>query len=500
MKRPALSPLPFGDDEGILSRLQQNTWLVELLLLVGGLGLGGGIAYLVSRGQWAIAAGAVLGIPLLIVLNRYPLGAFFLWCATMPLLPFQTVPPQVFWVVHRALIPLALILVIAGRLLRDRPYDPVKLGWPELMMVLYLLFGAVTVLATRKAPLLYLYELYDRMGVPFAAYWLMRLTTPDKHDFKRLLPLLLGLCLAEILIGFWARYLPGLLPPLWQIERMGDRMSGTFANPTPYAYTLSFCLPLLFHTALTRFTGTVRNLLLGVFGLGLVCIFLTFTRGCWGAALVMLLGLLLLYPRTVARLIVFGLPLFLLLFGGLMAQEFATALTRLETQDTVDSRIVLAHAGERMFALKPITGWGFGNYDRYDWQFMERVGNAAPTNWDVQYGTSHNTFLTILAETGLVGFSTQFFPLFWWAIQSLRVWRRMPRRGFWSRRLLAVLWLSILFYLVASQVVDMRFFWFQIGTWWATLGLIGSLVERYQSHEPRQIPAWLLLSAERNSR
>lgn len=495
--KPPNSVLTDPGNRGFMN-LQKNLRIVEVLLVMAGLGLGGlGAAYLISQGLWAIAAGVILGVPALILLNRYPMGAFFLWCATMPFLPFGTVPSYVFWVVHRALIPAALILVIIGRLMHDRPYDPVQLSWPELMMVLYLAFGAVTIIITRKAPQLYLYELYDRMGVPFAAYWLMRLVCPDKHDFKRLLPLLLGLCLAEIIVGFWARYVPQLLPSLWQIERMGNRMSGTFNNPTPYAYTLSFCLALLFHTTITRFKGVQRTLLLGVFGLGLICIFLTFTRGCWGAAVVMLLGLLIMYPRPVSRLMLVGLPIFLLLFGGLMAEEFATALVRLETQDTVNSRIVLAHAGERMFFTQPIFGWGFGNYDRYDWQFMERVGTAAPTNWDVQYGTSHNTYLTILAETGLIGFGTQFFPLFWWAGQSLRTWRRMPRRGFWSWRLLAALWLPIIFYLVASQVVDMRFFWFQIGTWWATLGMIGSLVQRYQPREPRRIPSWLLLAGEK---
>jgi hypothetical protein len=477
MKTKSLYPQPQYTSN--LLKLWEAHLLPNALPAVAGIGLGAVIGLLIAQGLWPLALGVVAGVPMAILLNRYPLWAFFLWLAAMPFLPFGTVPPPVFWVIHRALMPMALGLLTLERLLHIKEHKPVRLGWPEMSMVIYLAVSVVSIIITRKAPLLHLYEVYDRMFVPFVAYWLMRLVVPGQKDFKRLLSLLVVICIAEIGTGFWVRYAPQTLPTIWQIDRMDPtRMSGTFTNPTPYAYTLSVCMVLIFHAAMHHPKRLWRAILLTVFGLGLLCIFLTFTRGCWGAAVLMLLGLLALYPKPVLTLLCVVISIFVILSTSVFADEVAFAMVRLGTQDTVDSRVVLAHAGQQMFYTKPIFGWGFGNYDRYDWQFMERVKGIAPTSWDIQYGTSHNTYLTILAEMGLVGFFFQFFPVFWWGVWSIKVLPLLPRAGFWSWRLLVVLWLPVIFYLVASQIVDMRFFWFQIGTWWASLGLIGSLVQK----------------------
>jgi hypothetical protein len=395
----------------------------------------------------------------------------------MPFLPFSTVDSRVFWVVHRALIPLALGITILSRMFAPQKHEPARWSWPEWFMGFFLTIGAISIIITRQQPLLYLYELYDRMFVPFCAYWLIRYANLKEKDLRRWLPIMLIVCIAEIVIGFWARYAPDTLPTIWDIPRMGNRMSGTFENPTPYAYTLMFCMLFIFHYAMQLKRGITQTFLIFTFALGLLCIFLTFTRGCWGAALLALLGLLYIYPKPVLTLLAVAIPVFVILAVGPLADEMATAFIRLNTQDTVDSRLVLSHAGQQMFYTKPIFGWGFGNYDRYDWQFMQPVGGAAPTSWDLHYGTSHNTYLTVLAEMGMVGFILQFFPLFWWLGLAPKALPHMPRQDFWSWRLLIVLWLAILFYLAASQVVDKRFFWYQIGLWWLSLGLIGHLVE-----------------------
>jgi hypothetical protein len=463
------------------------------VLLLGGVVLGALLAFWIAQESWWLALATVFVAPMVILLVRYPLAAIMLWFLLMPCLPFHTIGPSVFWVVHRALIPLALGITILSRMFIVTKRRPVGWGWAEWSMVIYLAVMVALVLLTALTPLTKLYELfelYDRMFVPFAAYWLVRFVGPNERDLKRWMPAVVFICAAEIVVGFWAKYAPDTLPALWDITRMGTRMSGTFENPTPYAYALAFCMVLIFHYAMNNARGLARLLLLFTFGMGLVCIFLTFTRGCWGAALVVLLGLLFIYPKQTLALSVIAAPIIIILAATVFADEIDVALVRLDTRDTIDSRIVLDHAGEKMFLAKPITGWGFGNYDLYDWTFMERVGGAAPSYWDVTQGTSHNTYLTILAETGLVGFSLQFFPLIWWLVLSIKALPQLPKTGFWSWRLLVVLWLSIFFYLVASQVVDMRFFWFQIGTWWMTLGLISSIVQTSLRSEAG-LPAWI---------
>ncbi len=459
---------------------EENGALVNVIIALLGIGLGGLAALMITRGVWLLALFLVFFVPAGVFLHQYPFAAFLGWFLLMPLLPFKTVSSRVFWVVHRALIPGALGLTIVARMLRVKRTQPVRFGWAELSMAIYLVAGGVSVILTRSEPMLYIYELYDRMLVPFAAYLLMRLLPLDRRAWTQLLIACLILCIIEVGVGFWGRYAPQTLPSIWDIVRMGTRMSGTFDNPTPYAYTLAFCMVLIFYAAMNGAQGGLRLFLIFVFVMGLLCIFLTFTRGCWGAMALVFLGLMIMYPKPILSLLLVSVPVIAVLSVSVFATEMAFATKRLGTQDTVDSRIVLSHAGEQMFYARPIFGWGFGNYDRYDWQFMERVGNAAPTHWDIKYGTSHNTYLTILAEMGVIGFFFQFFPFFWWFKQTLQAWPRLRHQKFKHRKLLIGLWLTVLFYLVASQVVDMRFFWFHIGLLWASLGLIGNLVRQTQ--------------------
>jgi O-antigen ligase len=163
----------------------------------------------------------------------------------------------------------------------------------------------------------------------------------------------------------------------------------------------------------------------------------------------------------------------------LFTEEIAFAVERLGVEDTVDARLVQANAGRQMFYAKPLFGWGFDSYDRHDWKFMERVGNAAPTRWDVRYGTSHNTYVTILAETGLFGLFFQFFPVVWWLVRTIRTIPRLPRRGFWSWRLLVVIWLPLISFLTIGQFLDFRFSWFSIGTFWLVLGLVPNMTQAF---------------------
>ena len=196
----------------------RKLWNMDFLasglpLLLGGM-LGLLVAFLIIRGSWIIALGLLCIVPAGMLINHYPLVAIIAWFVAMPFLPYETVSSRVFWLVHRALIPLAMGLAVLARALRIKKYRPVKMGWAELSMVMYLVIAGVSVLLTRGYPLLYLYELYDRMFVPFAAYWLIRILRPGEQDMKRFVLPMLFVCIAEILIGFWARYAPQTLPAI----------------------------------------------------------------------------------------------------------------------------------------------------------------------------------------------------------------------------------------------------------------------------------------------
>jgi O-antigen ligase len=216
-------------------------------------------------------------------------------------------------------------------------------------------------------------------------------------------------------------------------------------------------------------------------GLGLACIFLSFNRASWLSALVIIVVLLFIYPKPILYSFVVLIPLVIYLAATMpeVAKLVDFGYGRLfsaEGQSSANARVVLNDAGMQMFYAKPIFGWGFDRYDKYYWRFMRRVGNVAPGDWEIKQGTSHNTYITILAETGLIGFTVYFFPILWWFISAIRVFPKLPKTGLWSQRLLLIIWLAIAFRLLESQTTDMRFSWFSIGMLWFLVGLSANMM------------------------
>ncbi len=449
------------------------------LPLLLGLGLGPLLAFLVVTENWILACAAVLLIPIFILLIRYPFMAFMLWMAMVPFIPFTHKYSLVYWVLHRTLLLAALVIIILSRMLKLKKYPPVRLGWAELAMLGFGVAALLSILVSPVAPIETTLTLYDRTLVPFIAYLLIRFLSPREADLKRLLPIMLLVGLAECVIGLLSWFAPQAIPSIWHNELLGDRVVGTLGEPGVYAGALIFFMVFLFYESMNRKRGVIRTILIVTFALAVVCIFFTFTRSCWLAGLLVLLGLLFMYPKPIFSLLLVVVPITLILGGSLLTKEFAYALERLNEEGTAENRIILAHAGQQMFYTKPFFGWGYAAYDFYDWKFMERVGNVAPTYWDIEYGTSHNTYITILAEMGAIGFLFYFFPLARWLVSSVKTLPKLPKEGFWSWRLLVVAWLSVGAQVVIAQFIDVRFFLFSLTILWFTLGFIASIV---QSH------------------
>jgi len=472
---------------------RRNCWAQQLpaagLPVLLGLGLGVLLAYLVANGYWLLACGIALLVPMAILVVRYPFAAVMIWLVVVPFVPFVGQYKLVYWVLHRALPLIALVIILVSRALRLKEHRPMRLGPAELAMAAFGIAAVLSILVFGDS-IKSILTLYDRTLVPFTIYLLVRFLNPREEDLRRLVPIALLVGFAECVIGLLSWFAPQVLPSIWhsRAEIFGDRVTGTFTQPEVYASVLAFHMVLLFHGAMNRAGRLMRTALILVMGLEVVCIFFTFTRGCWLAGLLVLAGLLYLYPKPTLSLTLLVVAVAFIVSTGLLASEFAHAYERFKTDTTIQDRIVLANAGKRMFFARPLLGWGYDNYDRYDWRFIERVGNAAPTTWDIQSGTSHNTYLTMLAEMGVIGLLLYSFPVLWWLCLTFRVLPRLPKEGFWSRRLLVILWLPVGAYLVVSQSVDMRFFLDPPTLVWFSLGLVANLVQHYLEPESISVP------------
>jgi O-antigen ligase len=457
-----------------------DSYLLPLgLPLLLGAGLALLLAKLIVNESLLFVLPVALLVPMAILIVRYPFVAIIIWVAVMPWFPFQGIYRYVYFTVHRCLIPLALGISILSRILRLKKHEPVHLGPASLAMVAFGAMGIVSIFAHRNHWKT-LFTLQDQFLVPFTAYWLVRFSNAQKQDLKRLLPLMLLINLAEYAIGLVSWFIPQALPSIWQSRLIGNRTVGTFGQPAVYACVLILFFVLFYHDAMNRPKGSMRTLQILAFGLGVVCIFFTFTRGAWLAGILVLLGLLYLYPKPTASLVSVVIPIMLILSAGPLAGEFAYAAERLEsTEEGSEARLVLANAGKQMFQARPAFGWGFDTYDRYDRRFLERVGGISPTPWQIKYGTSHHTYLTILAEMGAVGFLFYALPVIWWLVFTIKALPRLPKEGFWSWRLLVAMWLPIGIHIVSAQDMDMRFFPYCLTLFWINLGFIANMVQAH---------------------
>jgi O-antigen ligase len=227
------------------------------------------------------------------------------------------------------------------------------------------------------------------------------------------------------------------------------------------------------HAALSNESRNVNRLLFaGAFLLAVPAVFFSFSRASWLAAVVAFLGFTYLYPKFMTRLALITLPVVLIVAGGLLADQLEYASSRLNSDQTALSRLPVIVASLNMFEEKPLFGWGYGNFDLYDRQFQERVGDLVAPEKD---HASHNLFLTILAEQGITGLFFYIAPVIGLLGLTIKRWRLLPTEGLWSRKLLLIFWLVIAAHIVVNNFSNMRIV-FGLGIWWMTLGLIGSLL------------------------
>jgi O-antigen ligase len=452
--------------------------LPKWLPLILGLGFGLLSAFLIVNELWHLAIPLALFVPAAILFSRHPFVGVILWLLLLPY--FLNEPTAagrvIFWMLHRAIIPAALgIALLSGWLgIGDRP--SVSLSRAELVMPVFLGLTLVSIMLFNRDPIPAAIKLYDLLFIPFCMYWLIRLTAPSNEYLQIFIVIAFITVLAQCVIGLLGWFAPDLLPFKWRTGLEGARTVGSLKNPAVYTSALLFFGLLLFHYAMQRRSTALRLGLLLTFGLVMYCVFMSFSRASWVGGSLILIGLLFLYPKPVIRLTIIAALLMYFLSSSVLADQIAWAYERATgeaARESAESRLITNNASIRMIATKPLFGWGFGNYDRYDQRFQVRVYNV-PVRYD---GTSHNTYLTVLAELGLIGFLFYFFPVVWWFLISIKAWRRLPRHGFWNRRLLALLWLLLLHMLIVTSSMDMiRFHPFGTTIWWVALALIGNMV------------------------
>jgi putative inorganic carbon (hco3(-)) transporter len=450
------------------------------------LALCGGIvtAFLIASGRWYLAVACLLAVPAYVLIDRYPLAVISIWLIAAPLVAVteSSSTRRLFWIIHRGLPVATLALVVFGAAAGLRSRRLPRLGPAELMMAGYVIATYLSIAYTSVTPKASAYHLYDAVVVPMCLYLLVRLLEPDESALRSFVPAVVFVLLTQAAIGLAAWVAPGALPSEW-LDKLGQRTTGSLESPDVYGSVVLFCGLFLLAAALSRRGYVTRLSPLVLFVISIFFVFLTYSRASWLAGLFALVGVLFLARGAVAQLALVLIPIALLLnvSGALNSQvEFARDRLNSETsEESALSRLPVAYASVRMFEAKPLFGFGYENFNRFDYSYQRRVGNLVYPQKD---HSSHNLYLTLLAEQGLVGFALYVGPALWWLGRTKSRWRSLPRSGLVSRKLVGALWLAIAGHVIVNNFSRMQIP-FGLGIYWLSLGLIASLLSRQYSPE-----------------
>jgi O-antigen ligase len=207
-------------------------------------------------------------------------------------------------------------------------------------------------------------------------------------------------------------------------------------------------------------------------GFAIGCILVSYSRASWLAAIVSVVLLLFVARLDVFRFVIPSAAVLVLLIGTVSSGDREYAAKRLMTAETIAPRGIISNARLKMFMEQPVFGWGYDTYSQHRASFIRDVGSMKAREWERNQASSHNTYLTVLSETGMVGFCLYYFPLFALALTSLRAIIRRKTDGPAGPHCLKPTWIIVVFFLTVNMFIDTAFFPFFQGTFWFCLGVI----------------------------
>ena len=198
--------------------------------------------------------------------------------------------------------------------------------------------------------------------------------------------------------------------------------------------------------------------------LALPGMYFTYTRGPMLAMAGVAVAMILIANRSRWQSIwvLVGVFAALLALGGAITST-SIFQSRFENTSNIRTRVVLQQASFTLAERRPIAGWGHGSFDTVKTE--ANLTSADPA--ELAFNTSHNTFLTVLVELGILGLALLLVP---WAGISLRS-LAAARRHATERWLFAGVVGALIVYVISACTYDTRFFSFISVLPWAALGL-----------------------------
>ncbi len=212
----------------------------------------------------------------------------------------------------------------------------------------------------------------------------------------------------------------------FRTPRSGGWIYGPYVNHNHYAGLIEMLFPIPLVFAFTRFAHRrERWAAASVAVLMAATIFLSNSRGGMAAFAVQIaIFFWFLFKersRGRAGLIMAGLLLSSILLvmwiDGRQVSERVSTLANHRSEITADIRLKINRDTFHMFLKRPIAGWGLGTFGEIYPQFRSFYTNSIVDQ-------THNDYLQLLAETGVIGFGI----MIWFLIATLRPALRRTRK------------------------------------------------------------------------
>jgi O-antigen ligase len=201
---------------------------------------------------------------------------------------------------------------------------------------------------------------------------------------------------------------------------VGIRVSGPFPSPDILALTLLLCLAMSLYWI--QLAGKHR--LVGVALIALQCagLALTFFRGAWISAVLIVIITFGLRPRKFARLAGTAFVV-LAVAGAVLLESYSSAGVgqRVSNTSNVSSRLATYQQSLRLATREPIFGVGVSQFTLASQGFDQGQSDTVGGVGAIPY--AHNSFLFVLVEQGVVGL----MPLLVLAVAAGSLGRRLLR-------------------------------------------------------------------------
>lgn len=366
-------------------------------------------------------------------------------------------------------LPPAVLLV--KHFTADGPRPAPK--WFDILPALYLFFLVVSLFTTASSELHQgalgpLNGIWENVAIGIVVYYVIafwRGQGPSLIATTRVLLAAAALQAAMALVE-WPTHWNLWRDTHWQ--RGGDfRSIATLANP---ALTGAFIgVGIVAALAVLCWQGPVelRRLAIVMLLIGFPALYATKTRGPVLATIVAALLIVLLSARTLfTGAAAVAVAVLLLVVFWPQVRTSSVYQSRLTQKGNLEARLVLQEVSFKLIERKPFLGWGYDSFDRVKFDVNVQSG-AFPLSQALK-STSHDTYLTIFVEYGVVGFALFVLPWFAIGLRGLaRVRAPAPDRWF----LIAMLG-SIVLLAINAATLDYRFFSFVPMLAWLALALL----------------------------